>query len=74
MKEFKNLSKRNLSNDTVLDFIECILKAILSALEENLKEEFVAMMEPLLDLTLALHPLPHYRLTLDILDGNLPMR
>ena len=40
----------------------------------NIKEAFIALMDPLLDLTLSLNPLPNYKLTIDIKDGEMPMR
>ena len=44
------------------------------AMERELKAEFIALMEPLMDLTLLLNPLPHYKHTLDIMDGHMSMR
>ena len=54
--------------------IEWLLRSLMAAMERELKQEFIALMEPLMDLTLALYPLPHYKLTVDIMDGHLPMR
>ena len=68
------MSKRGLGRGIVLDFIEEILKAIYEVLNNNLKEAFIKLMTPLMDLTLALHPLPEYQLDLNIRDGAESMR
>ena len=68
------MSKRGLGRGIVLDFIEEILKAIYEVLNNNLKEAFIKLMTPLMDLTLALHPLPEYQLDLNIRDGAQSMR
>ena len=59
---------------SIIDFMENVLKAIVEILELNLKEAFVAMMEPLMELTLLLNPLPEYLETFEIMDGDQPMR
>ena len=59
---------------SVLDWLEWVLGALLSVLERGLKAEFIALMEPLMDLALLLNPLPEYQLTQDIRDGDQPMR
>ena len=59
---------------SIIDFMENVLKAIVEILELNLKEAFVAMMEPLMELTLLLNPLPEYLETFEIMDGDEPMR
>ena len=59
---------------SIIDFMENVLKAIVEILELNLKEAFVAMMEPLMELTLLLNPLPEYLETFEIMDGEQPMR
>ena len=59
---------------SIIDFMENVLKAIVEILELNLKEAFVAMMEPLMELTLLLNPLPDYLETFEIMDGDQPMR
>ena len=51
-----------------------MLATLLSVLELGLKAEFIALMEPLMDLALLLNPLPEYQLTQDIRDGDQPMR
>ena len=68
------MSKRGLGRGIVLDFIEEILKAIYEVLNNDLKEAFIKLMTPLMDLTLALHPLPEYQLDLNIRDGAQSMR
>ena len=59
---------------SVLDWLEWVLATLLSVLERGLKAEFIALMEPLMDLALLLNPLPEYQLTQDIRDGDQPMR
>ena len=59
---------------SIIDFMENVLKAIVEILELNLKEAFIAMMEPLMELTLLLNPLPDYLETFEIMDGDKPMR
>ena len=54
--------------------IEWLLRSLMAAMERELKQAFIALMEPLMDLTLALNPLPHYKLSVDIMDGHQPMR
>ena len=54
--------------------IEWLLRSLMAAMERELKQAFISLMEPLMDLTLALNPLPHYKLSVDIMDGHLPMR
>ena len=73
-QDLSKLSKRGLGRGIVLDFIEEILKAIYEVLNNNLKEAFIKLMTPLMDLTLALHPLPEYQLDLNIRDGAQSMR
>ena len=68
------MSNRGLGRGIVLDFIEEILKAIYEVLNNDLKEAFIKLMTPLMDLTLALHPLPEYQLDLNIRDGAQSMR
>ena len=68
------MSKRGLGRGIVLDFIEEILKSIMDVLNNDLKEMFIQLMEPLMDLTLLLNPLPEYQLHPNIKDGELPMR
>ena len=59
---------------SVLDWLEWVLGTLLSVLERGLKAEFIALMEPLMNLALLLNPLPQYQLTQDIRDGDQPMR
>ena len=54
--------------------IEWLLRSVMVAMERELKQVFIDLMEPLMDITLALNPLPHYKLSVDIMDGHLPMR
>ena len=68
------MSEKSLGEMSVIDFIENILKAILEVLELDLRPAFNALMEPLMDLALALNPLPDYKETSYILDGDKPMR
>ena len=63
-----------MSRSTVIDVIEWLLRSLMAAMERELKQAFIALMEPLMDLTLALNPLPHYKLSVDIMDGHGPMR
>ena len=70
----RNLKERNIQEMSIIDFMENVLKAIVEILELNLKEAFVAMMEPLMELTLLLNPLPDYLETFEIMDGDQPMR
>ena len=64
----------DLSRLSVIDMIEWLLRGLMAAMERELKQAFIALMEPLMDLTLALNPLPHYKLSVDIMDGHQPMR
>ena len=50
------------------------MKAIMNALEFDLREVFVALVDPLIEITIALKPLPEYQLTDSIMDGSQPMR
>jgi len=70
----RNLKERNIQEMSIIDFMENVLKAIVEILELNLKEAFIAMMEPLMELTLLLNPLPEYLETFEIMDGDQPMR
>ena len=65
---------RDMDRISVLDWLEWVLGALLSVLERGLKAEFIALMEPLMDLALLLNPLPEYQLMQDIRDGDQPMR
>ena len=65
---------KDMDSISVLDWLEWVLGALLSVLERGLKAEFIALMEPLMDLALLLNPLPEYQLTQDIRDGDQPMR
>ena len=58
----------------VLDFLERLLKAIMNALEFDLRKLFVRLVDPLIEITIALNPLPEYKLTEYIMDGDKPMR
>ena len=58
----------------VLDFLERLLKAIMNALEFELRKLFVSLVDPLIEITIALKPLPEYKLTEHIMDGDKPMR
>ena len=64
----------DLSRLSVIDMIEWLLRGLMAAMERELKQALIALMEPLMDLTLALNPLPHYKLSVDIMDGHQPMR
>ena len=68
------MSKKGLGRGIVLDLIEELLKSIMDVLNNDLKEMFIQLMTPLMDLTLLIHPLPEYQLHSDIKDGELPMR
>ena len=46
----------------------------MNALEFDLRELFVTLVDPLIELTIALNPLPEYKLTEHIMDGDKPMR
>ena len=59
---------------SVLDFLEELLKAIMLALEFDLRQLFVSLVDPLVEITVALNPLPEYKLTDHIMDGDKPMR
>ena len=59
---------------SVLDFLEGLLKAIMLALEFDLRQLFVSLVDPLVEITVALNPLPEYKLTDHIMDGDKPMR
>ena len=59
---------------SLLDFLEALLKSIMNALEFDLRELFVALVDPLIEITIALKPLPEYQLTDSIMDGSQPMR
>ena len=65
---------KDMDSISVLDWLEWVLATLLSVLERGLKAEFIALMEPLMDLALLLNPLPEYQLTQDIRDGDQPMR
>ena len=65
---------KDMDSISVLDWLEWVLGALLSVLERGLKAEFIALMEPLMDLALLLNPLPEYQLMQDIRDGDQPMR
>merc|ERR1711970_1026704 len=61
-------------NNGVVDFVEALMRGIMSALELNLKEIFVALVNPLIDLAVAMNPLPEYQFTSTIMDGAREMR
>ena len=44
------------------------------ALEFDLRQLFVSLVDPLVEITVALNPLPEYKLTDHIMDGDKPMR
>ena len=70
----QRISERGLGQGSILDFLEGLLKAIMNALEFDLRELFVTLVDPLIELTIALNPLPEYKLTEHIMDGDKPMR
>merc|ERR1719192_1363413 len=43
-------------------------------LEFDLRQLFVSLVDPLIEITIALNPLPEYKLTEYIMDGDKPMR
>merc|ERR1711970_1155516 len=61
-------------NNGVVDFVEALMRGIMSALELNMKEVFVALVNPLVDLAVAMSPLPEYQFTSTIMDGTQEMR
>ena len=63
-----------IGNGGLLDFVEGLMRGILSALEMNFKEVFVALVTPLVDIAVALNPLPEYQFTTMVMDGDLEMR
>ena len=46
----------------------------MNALEFDLRKLFVRLVDPLIEITIALNPLPEYKLTEYIMDGDKPMR
>merc|ERR1719312_1421259 len=67
-------SKSGLRNIGLLDFVEALMKGIMSALELNLKDVFNALVAPLIDLAITMSPLPEYQYTSNIMDGTQEMR
>jgi len=67
-------SKSGLGNIGLLDFVEALMKGIMSALEVNMQDIFVALVTPLVDLAVAMSPLPEYQYTSTIMDGSQEMR
>jgi len=58
----------------LLSFVESLMKAIMNALELNLKDVFNALVAPLIDLAITMNPLPEYQYTSTIMDGTQEMR
>merc|ERR1719430_2933852 len=50
------------------------MKGMMNALEVNLKDVFNALVAPLVDLAVAMNPLPEYQYTTTIMDGTQEMR
>ena len=63
-----------MAEGSVLDLLGGLLKSIMLALEFDLRELFVSLVDPLIEITIALNPLPEYKLTEYIMDGDKPMR
>ena len=74
IQDLVRVSARGVELSSILNFLESLLKAIMNALDFDLRELFVALVDPLIELTLALNPLPEYQLTESIMDGDQPMR
>ena len=74
IKDLHRVSARGVAQSSILSFLESLLKAIMNALDFDLREVFIALVDPLIELTLALNPLPEYQLTESIMDGDQPMR
>jgi len=66
--------KGGLGRSGVLDFLEAILKAIMRALELDLREVFIILVEPIVELAVMLNPLPEYQFTKVPMDGDMEMR
>ena len=74
IQDLIRLSVSDLGESSILNVLEGLLKAIMNALEFDMRELFVALVDPLIEITIALKPLPEYQLTEYIKDGEKPMR
>jgi len=74
--ELRQLVRRHggLARSNVMDFVEAVMKAIMSALAADFKEMFVVLVAPLVELAVVLNPLPEYLLTPVPMDGDQEMR
>ena len=58
----------------LLDLLEALMAGILRALETDLRVVFHMLVAPLVELTVAMNPLPEYQYTLEPMDGDGEMR
>merc|ERR1711915_1134827 len=58
----------------LVSFIEALMKGMMTALELDFKDLFIALVNPLVDLAVELNPLPEYQYTSYVTDGLGEMR
>merc|ERR1711970_666872 len=58
----------------LIAFIEALMKGMMTALQLDFKDVFIALVNPLVDLTILLNPLPEYQYTSTVMDGEQDMR
>jgi len=74
LKEVNSHLRSEFGRGGLIAFIEALMKGMMTALQLDFKDVFIALVNPLIDLTILLNPLPEYQYTNTVMDGDQEMR